>query len=144
MKVGITGTRNGATYNQKKYILQALNFLQKEYGANELHHGDCVGVDEQVADMALILDYKVVCHPPLDSELRAFHPSHEILKPLGYLERDRKIVDAVDILLVAPKENSWRNSGGTWYTHDYAIKRKVRTWVFFPDQHGPRSNIPRG
>lgn len=128
MIIGITGTREGMTEHQ---ILAVGRFLADHTG--EFHHGDCVGVDVQAARIAAALGYRTVCHPPMKDDLRAFHPSDIILAKLGYLARDRKIVDSVELLLVVPKQKSWQPTGGTWYTHDYAKKRGVPIQLFYPE-----------
>jgi hypothetical protein len=69
----------------------------------------------------------------MDSAMRAFHDSDEVRAPLGYLARDRKIVESVELLLVVPKQKEWQSSGGTWYTHDYAKKKGVPIIMFWPE-----------
>lgn len=128
MIIGITGTREGMTEGQ---MLAVGRFLEQHSG--EFHHGDCVGVDVQAARIAHALGYKTISHPPKDQSLRAGHQSSSILAPLGYLERDRKIVESVEILLVVPKEKEWQPKGGTWYTHDYAKKKGVPIVMFYPE-----------
>lgn len=128
MKIGVTGTRSGMNDYQ---LMQVVNFL-KEMKGSELHHGDCVGVDIQVARIAKYLGYKIICHPPIKNELRAYHDSDEIHEPLSYFARNRNIVDATDLLMVVPFQNEWQSSGGTWYTHDYALKGGKRIEVFYP------------
>jgi hypothetical protein len=118
MKVGVTGTREGAT----EYQLYELRRILQELKGTEFHHGDCKGVDEQAAAIAKELGYKIVCHPPEKNYLRAYFPYDEAREPAGYLKRDRAIVDSVDILLVVPLHEEWQSKGGTWYTHDYAKK----------------------
>lgn len=118
MKVGVTGTREGAT----EYQLHELRSILQELKGTEFHHGDCKGVDEQAAAIAKNLGYKIVCHPPEKDYLRAYFPYDETREPAGYLKRDRAIVDSVDILLVVPLHEEWQSKGGTWYTHDYAKK----------------------
>lgn len=118
MKVGVTGTREGATDHQ----LNDLRIILRGLNGDEFHHGDCKGVDEQAAAIAKELGYKIVCHPPNDDYLRAYFPADEMREPAGYLRRDRAIVDACDVLLVVPKQMEWQPKGGTWYTHDYAKK----------------------
>jgi len=118
MKVGVTGTREGAT----EYQLYELRRILQELKGTEFHHGDCKGVDEQAAAIAKELGYKIVCHPPEKDYLRAYFPYDEAREPAGYLKRDRAIVDSVDILLVVPLHEEWQSKGGTWYTHDYAKK----------------------
>ena len=128
MKVGITGTREGATEYQ---LIELLNLLTHLNGT-EFHHGDCKGVDEQAALIAKSLGYKVVCHPPKSNELRAFSPYDECREPLTYLARDRKIVDETDVLIVVPLHTEWQPKGGTWYTHDYAVKKNKPLTIIYP------------
>jgi hypothetical protein len=128
MKIGVTGTRSGMNENQKQAVT---GFLQKHTG--ELHHGDCVGVDAEVAAIAKQLGYTVVCHPPVKNDLRAFFASDQYHSPLSYFARNRQIVDGVDVLLVVPFQDKWQSNGGTWYTHDYALKKYKDVIVFFPN-----------
>lgn len=129
MKIGVTGTREGADDQQ---IAQVMMFMASLGDGHELHHGDCLGVDEQVARIARNLDWRIVCHPPVKDELRAFFPSDEYRTPLGYLARDRKIVEETEMLIVVPLHKSWQPKGGTWYTHDHAIKTNKPVSVFYP------------
>lgn len=128
MIIGITGTRDGMNHIQ---IQDVGFFLQDNSG--EFHHGDCFGVDLQAARIAKHLGYRVVCHPPEKDYLRAFHESDEIRPKYSYLRRDRNIVDAVEILIVVPKQNEWQPEGGTWYTYDYATRVGKPTITFFPN-----------
>lgn len=138
MKIGITGTREGANESQLAEVRKVLEGLkataQEDRVKIEFHHGDCLGVDEQMALIASELGYHVVCHPPKSDHLRAFHSSNEFKQPLGYMQRDRNIVDACDILFVVPLQNKWQNQGGTWYTHDYAKRTKKPLHVFWPGE----------
>jgi hypothetical protein len=130
MKIGVTGTREGATIEQ---IDQITEFLQLHQGAdNEFHHGDCLGVDVEAAAIAKELGYRIVCHPPISPEQRGFFVGDETRVPAGYLERDRAIVEATDLLLVVPLQTEWQPKGGTWYTHDYAVKRNKPVKIFYP------------
>lgn len=129
MKVGITGTREGAT----EYQLKELRSVLAELKGTEFHHGDCRGVDVQAAAIAKDLGYKIVCHPPKLTEQQGFFGGDEVKEPKGYLERDRAIVDACDVLLVVPLQNEWQPKGGTWYTHDYAKKKGTPVSVIWRD-----------
>jgi len=131
MKIGVTGTRNGMKPDQ---IQRVRTFLSDFPAGTELHHGDCVGVDIEVAEIAQELGFKVICHPPEKDELRAFHKSDEIRKPYNYLRRDRNIVDETDMLVIVPMHTEWQPSGGTWYTHDYAEKKHKPIRIFFPGE----------
>jgi len=129
IKVGVTGTREGATNVQLKAVLEFMESLGPDH---ELHHGDCRGVDEEVVELAKYLGWRIVCHPPASDYLRAHTKYDEIREPLGYLERDRNIVDETDFLIVVPFHNEWQPKGGTWYTHDYAKKMNKLLQVFYP------------
>ena len=128
MKIGVTGTREGAN----AYQLAELRTVLTELKGTEFHHGDCKGVDVEAAAIAKELGYKIVCHPPKSSEQQGFFGGDEVREPLGYLQRDRNIVDATDVLLVVPLQNEWQPKGGTWYTHDYAVKTGKPVNVIYP------------
>jgi hypothetical protein len=125
MILGSTGTRKGMTPEQK----DAVTTLVRPYAV--LHHGDCIGSDEEMNDIAGIAGLRRVAHPPITETLRAFCYAEEILRPRSYLERDRDIVHACDVLVATPAEHH-RTSGGTWYTVDYAIPRKPVA-IVWPD-----------
>lgn len=129
MKIGVTGTRNGMT-SEQRVLLQA--HLSEFPAGSELHHGDCVGVDAEVAAIARELGFRVICHPPEKNELRAFYESDESRTPYNYLRRDRNIVDETDQLLVVPMHTEWQPKGGTWYTHDYAKKKNKPLTIIWP------------
>ena len=130
MRIGVTGTREGAT----EYQLNELRSVLQELKGTEFHHGDCKGVDEQAAAIAKELGYKIVCHPPESDYLRAYFPADEMREPAGYLKRDRRIVDECDVLLVVPLHHEWQPKGGTWYTHDYAKKINKPYNVIWPGE----------
>lgn len=129
MKIGITGTRNGTSDYQ---LSELIAFFQNLSGPVELHHGDCIGVDTEVATIAKACGFKVVCHPPVKPSLRGFFNSDEYRQPLSYFQRNRNIVNETELLLVVPKEDSWQPNGGTWYTCDYAKKQNRPYQIFWP------------
>lgn len=134
MKIGVTGTRSGMN---EKQVISLLSYLAENFvKGSELHHGDCVGVDAQVADLANRLGYKIVCHPPILESLRANYPSDDYRAPYTYFQRNRNIVDETDLLLVVPYQDEHQSHGGTWYTHDYAAKRGKERIVFLPGRSG--------
>lgn len=130
MKIGVTGTREGAT----EYQLTEIRNVLAELKGTEFHHGDCNGVDVQAASIARELGYKIVCYPPKSTEEQGFFGGDVVHAPAGYLERDRAIVDACDVLLVVPLQMEWQPKGGTWYTHDYAVKKKKPYTVIWPKE----------
>ena len=130
MKVGVTGTREGAT----EYQLKELRSVLAELKGTEFHHGDCRGVDVQAAAIAQELGYKIVCHPPILTEEQGYFGGDEIREPAGYMKRDRAIVEETDVLLVCPKQMEWQRQGGTWYTHDYAVKIGKPLSIIWPKE----------
>ncbi len=132
MKLGVTGTRSGMNDNQKHVVSEVLRSIITREPDSELHHGDCVGVDVEVAEMAKSVGFKVVCHPPINDDLRAYHASDVILGPFTYFARNRNIVDATEKLLVVPYQDTPQKSGGTWYTHDYAHKKDKYVFIAYP------------
>jgi len=131
VRIGVTGTRSGMNEAQRLHL--EYFFTDDKVNITELHHGDCVGVDVEVADIAKAHGVRTVCHPPVVDELRAFHESDEFRDPFTYFARNRNIVDETDVLLVVPYQNSWSSKGGTWYTHDYGKSKKKLVIVFYPD-----------
>ena len=130
MKIGVTGTREGAT----EYQLKELRSVLAELKGTEFHHGDCRGVDVQAAAIARELGYKIVCHPPILTEEQGYFGGDEVREPAGYMKRDRTIVEETDVLLVCPKQMEWQQKGGTWYTHDYAVKLGKPLSIIWPKE----------
>ncbi len=131
MRIGVTGTRSGMTEYQKKEVT---TMLAKFGSSNYLHHGDCVGVDVEVAQIARELGYHIICRPPEKDDLRGFFYSDSYELPKSYFARNRDIVDSTDFLFVVPYQMEWQLNGGTWYTHDYAVKKKKPLKIFWPEE----------
>lgn len=131
MKIGVTGTREGANDRQLTAVIAYMESLGL---GHELHHGDCQGVDVEVAAAARQLGWRIVCHPPVLTEAQGHFGGDEIRRPKGYLERDRNIVDETELLIVVPKHDQWQPRGGTWYTHDYAVKKGKPLKIFYPNR----------
>lgn len=98
-----------------------------------LHHGDCIGADQQAAEIAEKLGHQTVGHPPTNQSKRAFHPSTKTLPAKDYLERDKDIVDASERLLAAPKGYEEERRSGTWFTVRYARRMGKKVTIIFPD-----------
>lgn len=128
LRIGITGTRDGMNDVQFEQLKEFLD-TDEQF---EIHHGDCVGVDAEVAVYAKMLGHYVVCHPPIKKNLRAFTDYDECRPAYDYLKRDRHIVDAVDLLIVIPLSAQRPKFSGTWYTHDYAVKTNVQLVILYP------------
>lgn len=131
--VGFTGTRLDISKSQKDWITHMLSGLILNLHAKDFHHGDCIGADEAAAEIADRIGYTLHSHPPNIEALRAFYPAHVEYRPLGYLERNREIVDASKWVLAVPLANPSPHSG-TLYTMRYARKMGVPLAVY-PDTH---------
>lgn len=123
--VGVTGTRKGLSAEQKAV---ALNLCKgtgwyQTFQAKVLHHGDCVGVDVQLATLARAEGISITGHPPVKDTLRAHFKSDTTLETKDDLARNRDIVDACEILWAFP-DGPERKGSGTWYTINYAKKQK--------------------
>jgi len=85
----------------------------------ELHHGDCLGSDNEAHMTAAALEIATVIHPPVNPAYRAWcSRAAEYRPPKDYLDRNADIVDETDVLIAAPYAET--NTGGTWFTVRYA------------------------
>jgi hypothetical protein len=134
MKIGFTGTQDGMSDRQKAQLESELQNLNVPFAEQtEFHHGDCIGADAEAVEIAhdIFLEwfhtYQSHAHPPSDPKKRAFHKSDVIHPPEPYLIRNRRIVNATNILIAAPKTDQEELRSGTWATIRYAEKlgRKV-------------------
>jgi len=125
--IGFTGTRRGMTQKQKDELY---NFLC-QYKGGVFHHGDCVGADLEAHSIASKLGFKIVIHPPRNPEKRAFCEG-VVLEGKNYLERNRDIVEACDILVAVPKENQEVLRSGTWASIRYAKKVGKLVKIIYP------------
>ena len=129
-RVGFTGTQEGMTSVQRFMVGRLLDTLDPSF----IHHGDCVGADAEVHDLAGELGIPVELHPPEDDAKRAFCAGARFEnKPLPYLERNHVIVIATDTLVAAPKEDAEVVRSGTWATVRYARKAGRVVLVVRPD-----------
>jgi hypothetical protein len=132
-KVGFTGTRFGMTDKQKETVARLLDKI----GGTFFHHGDCVGADEEAAGIAGLLGYKLICHPPIKDEHRAYTKGNDyVLKPKSHFARNRDIVDETDILIGCPQYDepiTKQTMGGTAYTVNYSRKQSKPSIVVSPD-----------
>lgn len=133
MRVGFTGTRRGMTEAQRTELLRLL----REWLPTEFHHGACIGADAEAHEVVRLVKEgrpahtvpKIVVHPCGSKTQRAHCPgAFEVLNVLPPLVRNRRIVDAVDVLVAAPAGPEVQRSG-TWATVRYA--RKVGRKVVF-------------
>lgn len=128
MIVGFTGTRHGLSNRQRFQLLMWFH----DHEITELHHGDCLGADQQVHNLALscaVQPEKIIIHPPTDPRLRAFC-SGKVLPEKPYLHRNHDIVEACEMLLAAPHTEVEIQRSGTWATIRYADLTNTNHCIF--------------
>ena len=142
-RIGFTGTSQELTdvqFLSLGFVLQNL----KKAGAEELHHGCCVGADYTAHEMGQALGYKIVKHPPDNTCKMAECIGGEEWKPKPYLDRNHDIVDATVMLVAAPKERHEQLRSGTWATVRYATKKNRPITFVWPDGSVTTCEINKG
>jgi hypothetical protein len=131
--VGTTGSQTGMTkrqYQAANSIVPIILDRNKNIG----HHGDCIGSDKQFHKLMKKSGARIVIHPPLKENKRAFCKKADlVLKPKEYIERNHDIVDQTKVLIATPKSKKEEKRSGTWATIRYARKLKRPIYFIFPD-----------
>jgi hypothetical protein len=144
MLISFTGSQSGMTLWQR----QELEKIFIKLGLTELIHGDCIGSDLLANESALKVGCKIFrIFPSVFTAKRAYcFPNverihdwieyngvqYKLEKPDKPLERNKKIVDASELLIATPKEFTHTVRSGTWSTIRYAWKRKKEVIVLLP------------
>jgi len=132
MKMGFTGTQDGMTDDQVALVVEIITKLTE---MTEMHHGDCVGADEQFFTIvrAQLPDVEIIGHIPEDESKRAFCDNDVEREPLPYLVRNRNIVAEADVLIATPNGPERMRGSGTWATIRYARKAGIKLAIIWPD-----------
>ena len=118
------------TREQKRRLV----ILLLRFNPVELHHGCCVGADDQANTIARdALGFKTVGHPPADNRLRSWCDCDELREAKDYVSRDHNIVDETDYLIATPKTDIEEIRSGTWLTIRYAIKQEKHVYLILPN-----------
>ena len=101
----------------------------------EMHHGDCIGADEQffVIVRTLKPDVEIFSHPPRKEDKRARCKSDVVYQPMEYLDRNKAIVEDSDVMIACPKGMDEVLRSGTWATVRHARKIGVPRVIIYPD-----------
>ena len=131
--IGISGTRNGMSDPQRAWFVDALTIQPV---TTWLHHGCCVGVDENAHWLAFELGIGSVGHPPTDTSLQMamYDDSFQFIdlkEPKPYHDRNRDIVNETIELWAFPASRTQK--GGTWYTINYAKQVGKPVIIVYPD-----------
>jgi hypothetical protein len=132
-RLGVTGTRDGCTEEQL-YVLKEMfkNSLNNQTEVS-LIHGDCVGADAQADAIAKSLGIECFLRPCNIKALRAFCEGTILAEPEDPLDRNKKIVEDSDFLIVLPKEVEEQQRSGTWSTWRFAKKTGVQWIIIQPN-----------
>lgn len=136
--IGVTGTREGITADQQAIFDKAIGQYVLDYHGSHsvnFHHGCHIGADMQAAIIVNDYNINIIAHPPIEDDCVGVYQgiSSEILEPLPYVERDRKIVDVSDLMFVFPKDFDLDNNSGTVTTYKYALQQNKPYIIIYPD-----------
>ena len=122
-RVGVTGTKFGAKLSQLRLFR---TFTGDWPEGTIVHHGDCVGFDDQAHTIVMEEGFNTEIHPPDNPKNRAFcKGAIKVHDPLPYLVRDDFIVEAAMKLYAAPSGLKERLRSGTWATIRRARKKGI-------------------
>lgn len=126
--VGFTGTRKGMSPNQKEQLEMILYWF---YSINAFHHGNEPHADKEAEDIFLHSD----SDDTLPSKIRLHKPKSFTAQHL--LQRNREMVDQIDVLIAAPLTDTEQQRSGTWATVRYARQKGIPI-ILLPRKKGSR------
>lgn len=128
--LSFTGSRNGMTDSQKHESEQVLSEVKPE----SLVHGDCVGADCDIHQIAMNREVRVLIRPCTIVSMRANCRGGTLLSdPEPPLVRNRKIVQDGDMLLATPIQYQEITRSGTWSTIRFARRKNKPIIIIYPD-----------
>lgn len=145
--IGITGTRDGMTSEQKSVVHTVLSYY---FDASTFLSGMCIGTDAQSSKMASGMGMIVEGYPghsksnpdDLTCRDRAVENYDEIRESKPYYDRNRDIVDDSDLMIACPNGKNYHGGkGGANYTIRYALKVGKPIVIIFPDGETEKHNI---
>jgi len=132
--VGFTGTREGMSEFQSKEFRDRMIML-KVGGSKMLHHGGCIGADEDAHYMAYDLGFLTYIYPSDIEDTQAALFKFTITKTYKArqpLDRNHDIVNVCDILIATPLQEYEVHRSGTWATIRYARKKDKDHIIIYP------------
>lgn len=131
--IGITGSRNGLTAAQREQVRKYL--ANHAHRIVQIHHGDCVGADAELHQIArdLIPGVRIIVHPPSNHHHRAYMSGDETRPEKKYADRNMSIVNSSHILLAFPAGEEVPRGSGTWLTVRFARAKGKPHIIFRPD-----------
>ena len=127
--LGVSGSRWGWKPQQEKYV----HMLFDCWEFDEMHHGECQGVDEQFHHLALERGIPIIIHPPIKDEFRSTVCSGYAgrREEKNYFVRNCDIVNEASLMVTVPGHMN-REKGGTWHATKYAIKKEKTLIILLP------------
>ncbi len=131
MILGMTGNREGLTKESSDFLI---NFI-KNNNVTEVHHGDCLGCDEDFHEICKLMNVKIIVHPPDKNTMRAFCDGENvtILPGKEYLKRNHDIVKSSDVMIAFPFLRHEILRSGTWATIRFAKKNNKKLFIVHKD-----------
>lgn len=129
-RIGFTGTQAGMTKAQATCVMREI-LARMPLGV--FHHGDCIGADAQAHDAALMAGAQIHIHPCDIPALRGWKTADYASCPKRPLDRNRDIVEAVDVMIAAPRMFIEELRSGTWATIRYTRKMRKPLVIVWPD-----------
>lgn len=132
ISIGFTGSRDGMTDKQKSTVSDLIRIISN---INEIHHGDCIGCDEDFFEIVTNLhdDIETHSHPCTIDSMRAHTKSDIEYEPGHPLDRNKNIVDLSDYIIGCPGTEEEVVRSGTWATIRYAKKENKSVIVIWPN-----------
>ena len=146
-RVGFSGPRKGMTPEQKAKFKELIEELCRTKPSVELHHGDCIGADEEADDIfnrwSALYAYvynEIIVHPPIDKKWRAFvkmkhhFVSITLRAPRSYHVRNDNIIYEInEMIAAAPSFEEIKRGSGTWSVIRKTRKVGKKLTVIYPD-----------
>lgn len=120
--VGFTGTQVGMT-NIQAWVFR---IIISNINPATFIHGDCIGADTDADEISkkIVSDLFTWIMPCNIESKRSFCEGTIVEDPEKPLDRNKKIVDASNIMIACPKTKEEEMRSGTWSTIRYARKKK--------------------
>ena len=132
-RIGLAATCDGLSLIQAHELVKILTVLRAR-GATELHHGVCVGGDDQANTLAHEAGYRTVGHPLVDGRYCDHTDCDEYRRPLHRGGFDDVIIRETDLLLAFPRTDGEQYvNSNVWLTIRRACKRGMPRLVVGPE-----------
>ncbi len=107
-----------------------------------VHHGSCIGADEEFHYIAKSLCLPVIIHPPINQYKMAKLEGDEVRQPKDYLKRNHDIVNESGFIFGCPSGDVQELRSGTWATLRYAKKMNKLFRVIYPGGAVIQGSLP--